>query len=217
MSEQPTAVTTDQGTGAAARAPGFGLSTALFAAAVALLIASIFFPYWHMRLNAPQYPQGLDLTVYLDHVEGDIGEIDELNHYIGMKRLGDAASFERSIAVIALVAMVLMVVATAFIHRKWVAPVTIPAMLLPLLFLADMYLWLWYYGNHLDPRAALSGAIKGFTPKVLGHGTIGQFSTDAWLLLGFWLACGASVLIMVGLHYRRQARLAAEAAHRTGP
>jgi hypothetical protein len=79
-----------------------------------------------------------------------------------------------------------------------------------------MYFWLWYYGNNLDPKAALSDAIDPFTPKLLGHGKIGQFSTDATLLLGFWLACGASVLIVLGLHFRRQARLAGEAAGR-GP
>jgi hypothetical protein len=194
----------------------YGLPMALFAVAAALLVASIFFPWWHMRLNAPQYPKGLELTVYIDHVEGDIREIDGLNHYIGMKPLGNAASFERSIALVALVAMVLMILAVALVHGKWFAPLTVPAMLLPLLFLADMYLWLWYYGNNLDPKAALSDAIDPFTPKLLGHGTIGQFSTDATLLLGFWLACGASVLIMAGLHFRRRARLAAEAAAQAG-
>ena len=208
MNEQPTAPA------APARDRRFGAHTALFAVAAALLVASIFFPWWHMRLNAPQYPQGLELTVYIDHVEGDIKEIDGLNHYIGMKPLGDAARFERSIALFALVAMVLMIAAVAFTPRKWFAPLTLPAMLLPVAFLVDMYAWLRYYGNNLDPRAALSGAVEPFTPTLLGHGSIGQFSTDATLLLGFWLACGASLLIILGLHFRRRARLAAEAATR---
>jgi copper chaperone NosL len=187
----------------------YRLPTALFVVACALLVTSILFPWWHMRLNAPQYPRGLDLTVYIDHVEGDIREIDGLNHYIGMKKLSEAASFERGLSLIALGAMVLLILATAFVHRKWFAPLTLPALLLPLVFLADMYYWLWNYGHTLNPTAALSGAIKPFTPALLGHGTIGQFSTDAWLMLGFWLACGASVLIILGLHFRRQARRAA--------
>ena len=70
---------------------GFIVSTVLFIAAAALIVASMFFPYWRMHLNAPQYPQGLYWTVYLDHMEGDIREIDGLNHYIGMAKLHDAA------------------------------------------------------------------------------------------------------------------------------
>ena len=77
---------------------GYAPSSLLFVAAAALIVASIFFPYWRMRLNAPQYPQGLFLTVYIDHLEGDISEIDGLNHYIGMASLAEAAHIERQMA-----------------------------------------------------------------------------------------------------------------------
>lgn len=194
------------------RQRGFVLSTLLFIVAAALLVASIFFPWWEMRLNAPQYPQGLYLTLYIDHLRGDISEIDGLNHYIGMAPLGEAAGLERSLAMIALVVIVLLVLATAFIHRKWFAPLTIPAMVLPLIFLADLFYWLRAYGQGLDPTAALSNAVQPFTPTLLGHGTIGQFSTDAGVKSGFWMAVGASILIMVALHYRRAARRAAQHA-----
>jgi hypothetical protein len=194
------------------RQQGFVLSTVLLIGAAALVVASIFFPYWTMRLNAPQYPRGLYMTVYIDHLEGDISEIDGLNHYIGMAPLRDAARIEREMAPVAMVAIVLLVAATAFIHRKWFAPLTLPAMFLPLVFLGDMYFWLSRYGNNLDPRAALSGAIEPFTPTLLGHGAIGQFSTDAAVGQGFWMAVAASVMILFGLHYRRAARLAAERA-----
>jgi hypothetical protein len=206
----PSAESTAQAA-AAARAPSYGLSTTLLIGAAALLVASIFFPYWKLRLNAPQYPQGLYLTVFLDHVEGDIREIDGLNHYIGMAPLSDAAQIERELGPLAMVAVVLMVGATAFIHRMWFAPLTLPAMLLPVIFLGDMFYWLRRYGQSLDPTAALSGAVEPFTPTILGHGKIGQFSTDANVELGFWMAVGASILINLGLHYRRAARRAASA------
>jgi hypothetical protein len=196
-----------------ARQRGFVLATILLIAGAALLVASIFQPYWHMRLNAPQYPQGLHLTVWVDHMEGDISEIDGLNHYIGMHSLKDAAQIERRLAPVAMLSIVLMIGATAFIHRKWFAPLTLPAMLFPLIFLGDMYFWLSNYGQNLDPRAALSNAVKPFTPTILGRGTVGQFSTDASVEIGWWMAVGASVLIMFGLHYRRQARQAAAREH----
>ncbi|MEZ4637038.1 MAG: hypothetical protein R2856_19145 [Caldilineaceae bacterium] len=79
-------------------------------------------------------------------------------------------------------------------------------MTFPIIFLADMWIWLWYYGNHLDPTAPLSSAIKPFTHAILGTGHVGQFSTTATLLPGWYLAAVAAVLTGIGLHYRRKAR-----------
>src|SRR6476659_9319389 len=63
------------------------------------LLASLFLPYWHMTLKAPQYPEGLHVQAYLNLLEGDAAEIDELNHYIGMRPLRQAAEFERTTAI----------------------------------------------------------------------------------------------------------------------
>ena len=192
------------------RQPSFRMSTALLIAAAAVLAISTFLPYWRMRLNAPQYPSGLFVTVYVNHMEGDVAEIDGLNHYIGMAPLNDAAEIERAIAPIAMVVIGLMIVGVAFIHSKWLAVFAIPAMTFPFIFIADLWVWLWYYGNNLDPTAALSGAIKPFTPAVLGTGFVGQFSTTAVLQPGWYLALAAAILAGFGLHYRRVARQAAE-------
>jgi copper chaperone NosL len=195
-----------------ARQPGFRLSTILLITAAAVLVVSIFLPYWRMRLNAPQYPGGLFVTVYVNHMEGDIREIDGLNHYIGMAPLEEAAQLERTLAPIALAVMVLMIMGVAFIHSQWFAIFAIPTMTFPVVFLADMWVWLWYYGNNLDPTAALSSSIKPFTPMILGTGHVGQFSTTAWLMPGWYLAALAAILTGVGLHYRRKARKVAESA-----
>lgn len=192
------------------RQPSFRLSTALLITAAALLAVSTFLPYWRMRLNAPQYPNGLFVTVYVNHMEGDVAEIDGLNHYIGMAPLGDAATIEQAIAPIAMVVIGLMIIGVAFIHSKWLAVFAIPAMTFPVIFIADLWLWLWYYGNNLDPTAPLSSSIKPFTPAVLGTGTVGQFSTTAVLQAGWYLALAAAILAGFGLHYRRVARQAAE-------
>ena len=194
------------------RQPSFRVSTALLIAAAAILAVSTLLPYWRIRLNAPQYPNGLFVTVFVNHLEGDVGEVDGLNHYIGMAPLQEAANIERSLAPIAMAAITLMIVSVAFIHSKWFAVMAIPAMLFPFIFLADMWVWLWYYGNHLDPTAALSSSIKPFTPAILGTGVVGQFSTTAVLQTGWYLAFLAAILTGVGLHYRRQARLAVEHA-----
>lgn len=209
----------ERGTSGAARSRLATLiPSALWIAAAALILASLALPYWGMTLQAPQYPGGLTMRVFVNRMTGDadprldeVREIDGLNHYIGMAPLRDAAAIERQLAPIAMTVIVLLVGATAFIHRKWFAPMTVPAILLPAIFLGDMYYWLRRYGQGLDPRAALSNAVKPFTPTLLGRGEIGQFSTDAGVGLGFWMAATASALILVALHYRRAARRSATA------
>jgi hypothetical protein len=68
-----------------------------------------FLPYWELTLNAPQYPKGLSVQAFLNDLEGDVAEIDGLNHYIGMRPLAEAATFEKSISVIGVVVMALLI------------------------------------------------------------------------------------------------------------
>jgi copper chaperone NosL len=178
--------------------------TIIFMVARVLLLASIFFPYWHMELEAPQYPKGLFLTAYVNHLTGDVREIDGLNHYIGMRPLGEAAAFERTASIWAVIAMFLLVEGAAFIHSKWAVLVALPAIGFPLGFLGDLYYWMRTFGLNLDPEAPLSQSVKPFVPKVLGEGGIGQFKTYAELGHGYWLAVACSALVLVGFvfHYR---------------
>lgn len=175
------------------------------AGAAILIIISIFLPYWSLVLHAPQYPRGLVVHAYINHMDGDVQEIDSLNHYIGMRPLGEAAQLERSISIFAISALALVVLAAIFIHSPWAALLSLPAVLLPPVFLADLYFWLNNFGQNLDPHAALSNSVDPFTPTILGEGLIGQFKTVAYIDFGLLLASAASSLILVGLYLQRRA------------
>lgn len=181
------------------------IPTLLFVAAAILLVISIQRPWWRLKLNAPQYPAGLYVTAYVNRMTGDIREIDGLNHYIGMRPLAEAAVFEQSISVAGIIALALLILAAAFVHSKWAALLALPALLLPVFFLADLQFWLANFGMNLDPNAALSSSVEPFVPPVLWTGTIAQFSTVPRLLSGFWLSMWASGLILVGLFFHRRA------------
>jgi copper chaperone NosL len=183
----------------------FMLPTILLGLAALCLIVSIFLPYWNMTLEAPQYPNGLHVRTYVNRLEGDVQEIDGLNHYIGMRPLEEAAQLERSLSIILIGATALLVVAAIFVHSKWAALLALPAVLYPFVFILDMYYWLRTFGQNLDPTAALSNYIDPFIPTVLGEGLIGQFKTVATLGPGFYLAALASILILVGLYFQRRA------------
>lgn len=183
--------------------PRYALPTITLSLARVALLCSLFLPYWHMKLDAPQYPKGLHLNAYVNRIEGNVREINSLNHYIGMRPLDQAARLERAMAVWAIIAMVLLVEGATFIHSKWAALLVLPAVLFPIGFLADLHYWMALFGQNLDPRAPLSSSVKPFTPPILGVGVIGQFKTIAWMGWGLWLAwaaAGLSLLAMV-FHY----------------
>lgn len=183
----------------------YRLPSLLLAAAAVLLIISIFTPYWGMTLDAPQYPGGLHVDVYVNRMEGDVAEIDGLNHYIGMRPLEEAAQIERRFSILAISSIALLALGAIFIHTKWAALLALPAASVPFVFLADMYFWLRNFGLNLDPTAALSSSIEPFVPPVLGRGMIAQFSTLALPNWGLYLAFTATLLIAGGLYFHRRA------------
>lgn len=177
---------------------------AYFAIAAVLLVGSIFLPYWILRLNAPQFPDGLRVHAYVNRLEGDVVEIEELNHYVGMPAFDSGAVFERSIAVISIIVIAGLLLAIFFIHNRWVLLFALPALLYPLIFIGDLQYWLWNYGHSLDPKAALTGAVGEFTPPIFGPAEIAQFSTLALPGPGLVLAIAASVLVGMGLWKHRK-------------
>jgi hypothetical protein len=189
----------------ALRSARYRIPTVILWLARFALLVSIFLPYWRMKLEAPQYPGGLYVHAYVNRLTGDVKEIDGLNHYIGMRPLNEAAQLERTLSIAAIIALMLLVEGAALVHTRWAALLSLPAIIFPAFFLADLYFWLHHFGQNLDPNAALSNAIAPFTPPVLGVGEIGQFRTIAWPGAGLVLSACAAVLIIVALFFHRRA------------
>lgn len=189
-----------RGAGLRFGAPGF-----LLLIARVLILVSLFLPYWHMELVAPQYPENLHLTAHVNMLGGDVAEIDGLNHYIGMRPLGEAAQFERQFGVYGLILLAVMLEFAAYIHSRWAVLLVLPAVTFPVVFLVDLHLWMSHFGMNLDPHAPLSNSIKPFVPPVLGTGTIGQFKTIASPGIGLYLCSAASVVMIAAMFFHRRA------------
>jgi hypothetical protein len=168
----------------------------LLALPAALLLASLLVPYWGITLHAPQYPKGLRIEADAYRLTGDVFEVDGLNHYIGMMKLESAAVFERQVAPFAITLIALLTVASFFLRGVWRVLARLPIVVFPLVFAADLFAWLYYAGHSLDPFAPLSSSIKPFTPRIVGVGHIGQFSTEAAFMAGFWMAALAALLVL---------------------
>jgi len=182
----------------------------LFLLAAALFIAvSLFFPLWKMHLVAPQYSDGLDLFIFPYKIQGGgfngqhLAEINNLNHYIGMRPLHQADFLE----------MIWMPFVFGFIILLLLRSVVFGAMSNVIdLFAIYCYFGIfsigsfWYrlyqYGHNLDPQAPVK--IKGFTPQLIGVKQIANFREFSYPQLGAYLLCVSVLLILLAGWFSRK-------------
>ncbi|MBM4423657.1 MAG: cytochrome C [Chloroflexi bacterium] len=191
--------------GSTRRLTDYLLPSALLMLSALLLMISMFLPYWSMRMDAPQYPKGLKVDVYINRLDGDVDEIDALNHYLGMPKLDEGGRFERSISFISIIAFGFLLMAGVFVHNQLAGLLALPALGFPVVFIADLWWILYQYGHSIDPKSALGGAIEPFTPPVLGPGVVGQFGTVASFEPGFYLSLLAVLVMLIALWFHRAA------------
>lgn len=183
----------------------YALPAVLLVAAGVLLSVSYVRPYWHLMLRAPQFGHPLRIEAYLSRVEGDLAEFDRVNQYIGMRPLNEAAQLERRSSGILLACIVLLLLAATVLHTRWAALAALPGLLFPIGFLLDLQFWLASFGSQLQRDAELARSVPPFVPPVLGTGQVGEFSSEAAVGSGFWLAAVASIVILVALFCHRRA------------
>src|SRR5690625_3890378 len=111
--------------------------------AAVILVISVQFPWWKMDFFAPQYPEGLDIIVYPDKVEGDIDIINNLNHYIGMKEFSTESFPELSYLPFIVYVFVALSLIVALLRKKiYLYILTVVFAVAGIFVLVDMHFWL---------------------------------------------------------------------------
>jgi copper chaperone NosL len=167
-------------------------------AAVALLLVAAQMPLWVMELRAPQYPQGLGLVAYGTRLEGDLAEINSLNHYIGVAAIEPDEILELKLFPYLIAALVGTVIVGGIFARHRLVRVGLGLAVWGFAagFLVDLQWWLYRTGHELDTGAPMRALVtEGFTPRVLGETQVINFESDAMVAAGFWLIIGAAVLV----------------------
>jgi nitrous oxidase accessory protein len=173
------------------------------AAALAALTASL--PLWSMTMKAPQYPKGLRLVAYGTGMQGDLSEINIINHYIGMPPIDPKPAIETMLFPIGITALVLLCLASP-LHR-WIRRAAVCILLAtPVGILVDLQWRLYVFGHSLDPKAPIR--LPAFTPLILGESKLGNFVTSSTISTGVWSLIAAALLLLIGerLVRRRQSR-----------
>ncbi|MFP5333018.1 MAG: NosD domain-containing protein [Acidimicrobiia bacterium] len=163
---------------------------AVASAAALLVLASQFLPLWQSTLFAPQYPDGLYLVAYGDRAEGDLAEIESLNHYIGMRPLRTDELPEMGLWPLGVGVALVCVVAAAVVRGRTTRRLALLYLWgFPLSVLGVIQLRLAQFGHDLDPAAAFR--MEPFTPLVVGPTTVWNFT--AWSRPGLgWVALVAA-------------------------
>lgn len=160
--------------------------TRLLIAIAALSLAALYFlPLWRVLLDAPQYPEGLGMRIWINTVSGikpnDLDNINNLNHYIGMKRIVPEAIPELRLMPVLVGILIALGVAAAAIGRRvllrgWVALLLVACVV----GLADFWKWEYDYGHDLDMENAII-KVPGMTyqPPLIGSRKLLNFTATS--------------------------------------
>lgn len=199
----------------------------LLALAALLPLLAYAFPIWHIGLEAPQYPEGIGMYIWIDTIEGeddnDLQNINGLNHYIGMKAIEPDAIPELRWMPWIIASLVGLGLLAAALGRRWMlyAWVSVFAVV-AVAGLVDFYLWAYDYGHNLDPTAAIKVPGMTYQPPLIGAKQLLNFTAHSWPSLGGWatfasLAMGAVLAAVDYWKHRRLRQPAAASATHTMP
>jgi hypothetical protein len=173
-------------------------------------------PIWEARLSAPQYPQGLSLTASAGGVSGDLAEVNELNHYVGMKAFDPSDAPEMKLWGPTIVLGVIAVAVATILPRKHVLArlAVLGLWMIPIGALLDVQFRLYQYGHTVQPDAPIR--IEPFTPLVIGPTDVMNFTTWAYPGAALWCLAGAAFLLSAGAATARLAGRGLERYRRWG-
>ncbi len=144
----------------------------LLAAAISLGLLFLF-PMWKIYVQAPQYPEGLQMHIWVNKISGStdysLQNFNILNHYIGMEKIQPDSFQELTympyIVFFFMLTGALIALAGA---RRLVLPWVFLLMVAGAAGLADFYMWLHKFGTNLDPHAPIIIPGMTYIPPFIG-------------------------------------------------
>ncbi|MEC5394935.1 hypothetical protein [Bergeyella sp. RCAD1439] len=173
-------------------------SVGLLALCALALVGSLFVPLWVIYLEAPQYPEGLEMYLHADKISGDYKIINGLNHYIGMKEIHQDDFWEFRVMPYILGFFAAFALFTAWLRRPFALYVfTALFLLFGVAFMVDFYLWEYDYGHNLKPDAAIVVPGMTYQPPLLGYKQLLNFGAYSYPYTGGWLMVSVALIALV--------------------
>jgi len=161
------------------------------------LIAIIFLPIWRIELNAPQYPEGLQLNIYANGLRGNVDIINGLNHYIGMKTLHNQDFIEFSILTYIISFFAILYIAIAIINKRSLLTFGVALFILfGIVAMVDFWRWEYNYGHDLNPDAAIRIPDMAYQPPLIGFKQLLNFGAYSIPDTGGWIFIGVAIMLL---------------------
>jgi copper chaperone NosL len=157
------------------------------------------FPMWKIYLKAPQYPEGLEMHIWVNKLGGNseyaLQNFNILNHYIGMEKINADSFAELKYMPYAVYFFIATGIIIAFLNnRKLVLGWLILLVVAGTAGLVDFYLWLVKFGTNLDPQAPIKVPGMTYIPPFLGRKQLLNFEALSLPALG-GISIGIAILL----------------------
>ena len=172
-----------------------------------LMIGAFFLPFWKIVLEAPQYPEGLEMKIWLNKITGDVDKINGLNHYIGMKLIHENEFPEFKIMPWILGILIAFGFVVGFARKRsllmvWIASLALAAGVA----FFDFHQWLYDYGHNLNPHAAIKVPGMSYQPPMFGYKQLLNFLAGSFPDVGGYLVIVPALVIAGVLVYELMAK-----------
>lgn len=165
-----------------------------------LLLATFLFPIWSIGLEAPQYPGGIKMYIWINKISGDtphtLQNVNILNHYVGMKPIEPESIPELSYFPYIIVFMTLFgIVASLTKKKKFVMTWLITLIVIGIAGMVDFYMWEYDYGHDLNPNAPIKVPGQSYQPPLIGSQYLLNFKATSLPHIGSYFI-GAAFFLM---------------------
>lgn len=181
-------------------------SRILLVIASLMLLITFFVPLWKIDLNAPQYPEGLGLRIWLNEIGGykpnDLQSINGLNHYIGMKEIVPESIPELRIMPFIIAFMILFGLMNAIIGKKILPKIWITSFIIVgIIGLIDFYLWGYDYGHNLNPNAPIKVPGMSYQPPLIGSKQLLNIDAVSLPASGVYIIFASLIITALAIYY----------------
>ncbi|MEZ4944592.1 MAG: nitrous oxide reductase accessory protein NosL [Cyclobacteriaceae bacterium] len=166
------------------------------------LISAYFIPLWQILMWAPQYPEGLEMKIWINTLSGDVRTISALNHYIGMKHI-EVEMFPEFGYMIYIVGFIIAFgLLTALVNKRIMLISYIGLFVITgIAALVDFYLWGYDYGHNLNPEAPIIIPGMAYQPPLIGTKILLNFTAFSGPDIGGWIFIVVALVLMAVLFY----------------
>jgi copper chaperone NosL len=168
------------------------------------MISACYVPLWQILMWAPQYPEGLEMKIWIDDITGDVKIISALNHYIGMRHI-EVEMFPEFDYMIYIVSALVGIGLLASITRLRIMLLAflVAVVASGIAALVDFYQWGYDYGHNLDPTAPIVVPGMSYQPPLIGTKQLLNFTAYSGPDVGGWVfaALGLALVCVVALEF----------------